>query len=323
MTQSSTPPPDGTILRPAGPPEQMDGRVVLIDDDRLRSVLDPDAPLLRLFDGAHWSEGPAWLPEPAGLVWSSIKSRQLLRWHANEDELGMVTVWQAQTEFNNGNAVDADNRLIHCEHGRRCVSRTESDGTNQVLADNYDGQRLNSPNDVILASDGVIWFTDPTFGITYDDQGYPTSPDLDHRSLYRIDPGTGTLQRMADFDEPNGLAFSPDERVLYVSDTSRDYGPGGTHHIYAFDVEPGPKLTGRREFAVIEPGIPDGFVTDQRGWIWTSSGNGAQIFHPDGTRLGQIVVPNVCANVTFGGPPFANRLFMGSENNLYAVDLSV
>ncbi|MFD4369504.1 SMP-30/gluconolactonase/LRE family protein [Rhodococcus sp. NPDC058521] len=294
---------------------------ITVHDDRMRSVLGPESRLLSLFDGARWSEGPVWRGESEVLVWSDIESRQLLCWHGSGEQLGMVTVWAAPTEFINGNAVDERGRLVHCEHGRRCVSRTETDGTITVLIEHYEGNRFNSPNDLVVADDGAIWFSDPTFGIDKAEQGYPAPPELDHRSVYRIDPSTNEVRRMVDLEQPNGLAFSPDGQTLYVSDTSREYDSGGLHDIFAFDVESGPELSGRRRFAAIEPGLPDGLAVDSHGWVWTSSASGVQVFDANSQILGVIETPHVCSNVAFGGSPFGSRVFITSAECLYAVDL--
>ncbi|MCA1791701.1 MAG: SMP-30/gluconolactonase/LRE family protein [Thioalkalivibrio sp.] len=205
-------------------------------------------------------------------------------------------------------------RLLHCEHGRRCVSRTDPDGATSVLVAHFRGRRLNSPNDLAVAADGAVWFTDPTYGIDNPRQGCPAAPELDHRSLYRFDPRTGGLARMADLRQPNGVAFAPDERTLYASDTDLD-----RHEILAFPVRADGTLGEARPFRVIEPGVPDGFCVDARGWVWTSSGSGVQVFDADGTPLGIIPTPHTCSNCTFS--PDGRRLFVTGEESLWAVDL--
>lgn len=291
------------------------GRISVLDE-RFRKVLGPDSRLLHLSDGGRWTEGPAWWPREDCLVWSDVENDSILRW----SEQGGVSVLRAPSSFANGNAVDPEGRLIHCEHGRRCISRTEDDGEVVVLVDRYEGRRFNSPNDLTVAPDGAIWFSDPTFGITNPDQGYPATPELPHRSVYRFDPADGTLLRAADFEQPNGLAFSPDGRVLYVSDTSRAKREDGLHGIYAFDVEDGRALRNRRLFREVEPGVPDGFCIDDRGWVYSSSGSGVQVFSDSGELLAHIPTPLTCSNCTFGGTN-GSRLFMTASEDLFALDL--
>ena len=240
-----------------------------------------------------------------------------MRWHEGEG----VSVLCEPSFFANGNAVDAEGRLLHCEHGRRCISRTEPGGEVVVLVDRYEGRRLNAPDDLTVGPDGAVWFSDPTYGISNPDQGYPAEPELSHRSVYRFVPEDGALLRAADFEQPNGLAFSPDGRVLYVSDTSRAEREDGTHGIYAFDVEDGKVLRNRRLFREMEPGIPDGFCVDDRGWVYSSSGIGVQVLSDEGEPLARIPTPQTsCSNCTFGGTD-GSRLFFTAGENLYAVDL--
>jgi gluconolactonase len=189
---------------------------VQIDDPRLAQVLSPDAKLLCLYEGTLHGEGTLWDPARDRLVWSDVPNRRLLAWHPD----GHVEVAIDGTYFMNGNALDAEGRLVHCEHGRRCISRSEGTGDPVPIITHFEGKRLNSPNDVTVASDGTIWFTDPTFGLLMPSQGSLMEPELDHRSVYRFDPRDGALRRMADFEQPNGLFFSPDGRTLYVSDTA-------------------------------------------------------------------------------------------------------
>ncbi|HEX6372022.1 MAG TPA: SMP-30/gluconolactonase/LRE family protein [Longimicrobium sp.] len=280
-------------------------------DPRFAEVLGGAARLLSLYDRALFSEGPVWWPAREMLVWSDIEGRRVLGWRPD----GAVEVVLDATAFNNGNAVDAEGRLLHCEHGRRCISRTGLDGVTTVLVDRYEGRRLNSPNDLAVAADGAVWFTDPTYGIENPQQGCPAEPELDHRGVYRYDPGTDDLRRMAELRQPNGIAFAPDGRVLYVSDTDLE-----RHHIVAFDVGADGALTGRRVFRTVEPGVPDGFCVDARGWVWTSSGSGVQVFSAGGEPLGTVPTPHTCSNCTFG--PDGRRLFITGEESLWAIDLA-
>ena len=318
----------GRLLRRAGPPKPA-GKFqgVQIDDPRLAEVLPPDATLLELYEGTLHGEGPVWQPArghgPGRLVWSDVPNRRLLAWHPD----GEVTVAIDGIYFINGNALEADGRLVHCEHGRRCISRSENDGEPEPIVTHYEGRRLNSPNDLVVASDGAIWFTDPTFGLLMPSQGSLAEPELDHRSVYRFDPGSGSLRRMADFEQPNGLAFSADGRTLYVSDTSLslDEIPGeqtGTQHqIETFDIAADGSLGNRRFFCHTDHGYPDGFKVDPRGWVWTTAADGIHIFAPDRTRLGYIPTPTVCSNCSFGGNG-GHRLFIAATNLLLAIDLA-
>ena len=214
--------------------------------------------------------------------------------------------------------MDRAGELIHCEHGNRRLSRTGPDGRHGAVVETYEGKRFNGPDDVICAADGALWFTDPSYGLRLPKQGVLGESDLGHRSVYRFDPASGACRRVADLGEPNGLAFAPDGRTLYVSDTSRTHGGDG-HTIYAFAVGDDQGLGDRRVFAQVEPGIPDGFRVDRRGWIWTSSEAGVQVFSDEGHRLGLIPTPQRCSNCCFG--PEERRLFVTSMQHLYAIEL--
>lgn len=314
----------GRLLRRAAPPKHVeDFAGVQIDDPRLAQVLSPDAKLLCLYEGTLHGEGTLWDPARDRLVWSDVPNRRLLAWHPD----GHVEVAIDGTYFMNGNALDAEGRLVHCEHGRRCISRSEGTGDPVPIITHFEGKRLNSPNDVTVASDGTIWFTDPTFGLLMPSQGSLMEPELDHRSVYRFDPRDGALRRMADFEQPNGLFFSPDGRTLYVSDTALSLneipGPetGKTHKIEAFDVAKDGSLSNRRFFCHTHHGYPDGFKVDARGWIWTTAGDGIHVFAPEGTQLGYFPTPEVCANCAFGGPTMT-RLFVAAKKYLLAIDLA-
>ncbi len=268
-------------------------------------------------------EGPVWHPAEGCLYWSDVPNRRLLQWHPDD---GRVTVAIDGTYFMNGNALGADGRLVHCEHGRRCISRSNSDGAVEPIVTHFEGKRLNSPNDITVAADGAIWFTDPTFGLLMPNQGSLAEPELDHRSVYRFDPASRDLRRMADFEQPNGLFFSPDGRTLYVSDTALSLneipGPetGSTHEIQAFDVAANGTLSGRRFFCHTDHGYPDGFAVDARGWVWTTAEDGIHVIAPDRTPLGYVPAPSVCSNCAFGGPGMT-RLFIAATKYLLAIDL--
>jgi gluconolactonase len=313
----------GRVLRRAGPPTPVKNFPgVQIDDPRLAAVLSPDAPLLCLYEGTLHAEGPIWVPEENSLLWSDVPNRRLLQHHPD----GEVTVAIDFTYFMNGNALDAQGRLVHCEHGRRCISRSDGRGAPEPIITHYEGKRLNSPNDITVAADGAIWFTDPTFGLLVPSQGSLAAPELDHRSVYRFDPNTSALRRMADFEQPNGLCFAPDGKTLYVSDTALSLreipGPetGRTHEIIAFDVAPDGALSNRRFFYHTDHGVPDGVKVDARGWVWTTAADGIHIIAPDRTRLGYIPTSSICANCAFGGPGMS-RLFIAASTYLLAIDL--
>lgn len=299
-------------LRPPGPPSRVeDAGAPVAYDARFAAVVGEAAQLVSLYDQALFSEGPVWWPAREMLVWSDIEGRRVLGWRAD----GAVEVVLDATPFNNGNAVDAEGRLLHCEHGRRCISRTGLDGATTVLVGRYEGRRLNSPNDLVVGPDGAIWFTDPTYGIQNPRQGCPAQPELEHRGVYRFDAASGALARMAELEQPNGIAFGPDGRVLYVSDTDLE-----RHHVLAYDVGADGALAGRRVFRTLEPGVPDGLCVDARGWVWSSSGSGVQVFSADGEPLGLIPTPHTCSNCTFG--PDGRRLFITGEESLWAIDLA-
>jgi gluconolactonase len=287
-------------------------------DPRFRELLKPGEKLERLATGAIWSEGPIYSPEDHSVIWSDIPNNRLLRWSAKEG----MSVWRQPSNFENGHYRDLEGRLLSCEHGGRCISRTEPDGSKIVLVDRYEGKRLNSPNDLVVKSDGTIWFTDPPYGILSDYEGYKAESELGDCYVFRFDPGSEELSIVTDeVVEPNGLAFSPDEKVLYVADTSAAFDPNGNHHIMAFDVVDGKKARNSRVFAVIAPGLADGFRVDIHGNIFTSSADSVQVYTSDGTHLGKILVPEKVGNLTFGGPRH-DRLYIAASSSLYALDLN-
>ena len=312
------------LLRRPGPPEKVEEFTgVQIDDERLERVIERTSPLLCLYEHAAHGEGPLWLPAQNRFIWSDIPIQRIMTWYPDD---GRVVVEIARTHFINANAIDRQGRVVHCEHGRRCISRSDGRGGAVPIVTHFEGRRLNSPNDVTVAADGAVWFTDPTFGLLMPNQGSLVEPELDHRSVYRFDPATGELRRMADFEQPNGLFFSPDGRTLYVSDTARSLGEiiGGherdTHEIIAFDVAADGTLSGRRFFLRTDHGYPDGFAVDERGWIWSSSGDGIQIYAPDRTKLGFFPTPMTPANCCFGGENM-KRFFVAAKDYLLAIDL--
>ncbi len=260
-----------------------------------------------------------WLEPSQTLVWSDIPNNRMLAWSGAH---GMTT-FRSPSHFANGNTLDLEGRIITCEHGRRCVSRTEHDGTVTVLVDRYQGRRLNSPNDVVVKSDGTIWFTDPSYGILSDCEGYKADSELDdHCYVFCFDPGTDGLRVVADtFAKPNGLAFSPDETKLFVTDTSASHDANGNHHIHVFDVTVDGRLTHGRLFAEVNPGLPDGFRLDAVGRLYVSSEDSIQVFGSHGTLLGKIPVPEKVANCVFGGTA-GNELYIVASTSLYRIRLN-
>jgi gluconolactonase len=289
-------------------------------DDRFARLPAMTAPLRKLYGGCDWAEGPAYFPAGRYLVWSDIPNNRMLRYDETDDT---VSVFRAPSNNSNGNTVDRQGRLITCEHDTRRVTRTEHDGTLTVLADNFQGKSLNSPNDVVVKSDGSIWFTDPTYGIDSDYEGHRAESEIGASYVYRIDPQSGEITVVCDdFIKPNGLAFSPDERLFYVVDTGRTHGAQNPAHMRVFDVSPEGKLSNGRVFADCTKGLFDGFRLDTAGRIWTSAGDGVHCYDPDGTLIGKILIPEAVANVCFGGPK-RDRLFICATTSLYAVRLHV
>ncbi|MFC7398353.1 SMP-30/gluconolactonase/LRE family protein [Chelatococcus sp. GCM10030263] len=287
----------------------------IINYKRFRPSIVANARLELLHTGMRWAEGPVYFADGDYLLWSDIPNNRILRWV----EGGGVTTYRYPSNNANGNTRDRQGRLITCESGGRRLTRTEYDGSVTVLADNFQGKRLNSPNDVVVRSDDTIWFTDPDYGILSDYTGDKAESELGANHVFRFDPRSGTLDTAtAEMVKPNGLAFSPDESILYVADTSISHDPAGAHHIMAWQVVDGRRLVEPRVFATIEPGVSDGFRVDTAGNIWTSAGDGVHCYAPDGELIGKIQCPEVVTNLTFGGPKH-NRLFLTCATSLYAI----
>jgi len=286
-----------------------------IHDPRFRHLVVGSAALDELYSGCRWAEGPVWFADLNCLIWSDIPNERMMRYSQDGD----VSVFRSRSDFTNGNTRDMQGRLISCQHGQRRVVRTEIDGTITVLADSFQGKRLNSPNDVVVKSDGTIWFTDPSYGIMSNYEGFKAEPEQATRNVYRLDPASGTLTAVCtDFGQPNGLAFSPDETKLYIADSASSHDPSWPRHIRVFDVRSDGTLAGGAEFCTIDKGLPDGFRLDAAGNLWSSAADGVHCFSPEGGLLGKILVPQCVANVTFGGLR-RNRLFITATQSLYAV----
>jgi gluconolactonase len=294
-----------------------DSRIEIIDAGFVRYRINT-AKVERIATGMRWAEGPVWFGDGRYLLWSDIPNNRLMKW---EESSGAVSVFRSPSNFSNGNTRDRQGRLITCEHDTRRVTRTEYDGTVTVLADAYDGKRLNSPNDVVCRGDGSIWFTDPPFGILGNYEGHVATPELPTH-VYRLDPGTRRLTVVAaDINRPNGLAFSPDESRLYVIEA------GTTPRVIrAYDVlDNGVRLGGAKVLITAEAdGTPDGMRVDVDGNLWVGWGMGSEqldgvaIINPDGRIIGRIHIPERVANVCFGGLR-RNRLFMAASTSVYSL----
>ena len=277
-------------------------------DDRFRRTGGDDW-VECLYTGCRWTEGPAYFPAGRYLVFSDIPNDRILRWDETSNTVG---VFRQPARYSNGHTVDRQGRLVSCEQGPRRVTRTEHDGSVTVLTDNWDGKRLNSPNDIVERADGSLWFTDPSYGIDTSYEGYQADSEIGACYVFRLDPASGELRVVADdFDRPNGLAFSADERTLYIVDSRRQ-------HMRIFQVTDDSTLIGGEVFATCDAGNFDGIRLDASGRIWAAAADGLHCFDPDGTLLGKLHIPEVVANFTFGGAK-RNHLFICATSSLYAI----
>lgn len=285
-------------------------------DPRFDSLVPGIAQLYRLTSGCLWAEGPVYRADVDLLIWSDIPNNRMLC-----HQHGHTFTFRSPSNYSNGNTKDNYGRLVSCEHGGRRVTRTEADGSITVLADSYQGKHLNSPNDVVVKSDGSIWFTDPSYGILTDYEGYRAEPEQEGCFVFRLDVD-GTLTVVADdFVKPNGLAFSPDERYLYVADSGRSHDDNAPHHLRWFEVN-GDKLGKGDVLTDVSPGVPDGFRVDVDGNLWVGAGDGVHCYDATGQLLGKILVPEITANVTFGGTR-NTTLFMTATTSVYAMKLAI
>ncbi|MDE0523393.1 MAG: SMP-30/gluconolactonase/LRE family protein [Boseongicola sp.] len=275
-----------------------------------------NAPVKQLATGFDWVEGPVWFGDAGCLLFSDIPNNRIMRWTPGSG----VTTFRRPSNYSNGHTRDREGRLVSCEHGARRVTRTEHDGQITVIADGFEGRRLNSPNDVVVKSDGTIWFTDPHYGIMTNYEGYAAEQELPC-NMYRVDPATGHMDAMVtDANCPNGLAFSPDESRLYMADTGRMFSDD-PQHIRAFDVGSDDRLTGGNVFHVIDPGCSDGLRTDVDGNLWSSAADGVHCISPNGDLLGKILVPELVSNVCFGGRA-KHELYITATTSIYRVTLN-
>jgi gluconolactonase len=275
------------------------------NEAEFRKCIPADATLKKIAGDFKFTEGPVWVPEKGGyLIFSDIPANHLVKWDSKDG----ATIFREDSHNSNGNTIDRKNRLLTAEHSGRRVSLTEKNGEIKTVVSEYDGKKFNSPNDVVVKSDGTIWFTDPDYGLGNNKKELPGN------FVYRFDPKTKKLVTVAeDFKMPNGLCFSPDEKKLYIADS------GKPHHIRVFDVQKDGTLANGKIFCVIDNGVPDGIRCDKKGRIWSSAGDGVHIFAPDGSLIGKILVPETPANLCFGGKD-GKTVFITARTSLYAIE---
>ncbi|MEX0350864.1 MAG: SMP-30/gluconolactonase/LRE family protein [Paracoccaceae bacterium] len=291
-----------------------------VTDPRFEECFIGHVRVERLWTGARWTEGPVWFAAGRYLLWSDIPNNRIMRFDETD---GSVSVFREPSNNSNGHTIDRQGRLISCEHLTRRVTRTEFDGSVTVIADRYQGKRLNSPNDVVVKSDGSIWFTDPSYGIMMDYEGERAESEIGACHVYRVDPQNGDVRIAADdYVKPNGLAFSPDESVLYIADTGVTHTPGGPAHIRKHRVAADGSLSGGDVIADCSNGVFDGFRLDRAGRIWSSAADGVHCLTQEGELIGKVLIPEMVSNVCFGGPKL-NRLFITGTTSLYSVFLNV
>lgn len=288
-------------------------------DDSFAELIAPGEELHHLADGFLWAEGPVHVPEESALYWSDVRRNRRMRL---DETTGVVSEHERPANFCNGHTIDRAGVVVACEQGPRRVVRWWPDGRREVIADRFDGKRLNSPNDVVAAGDGSIWFTDPTYGIDSDDEGYLAESEIGSSNVYRVDADTGVVTaQVTDMVRPNGLAFSLDEALLYVSDTGASHVEDGPRHIRVYDIGAGGVIGGGAVWGTCPEGVFDGFRLDTVGRIWASGAQGVHCFRPDGSLLGTIRLPEVCANVEFGAAD-RQTLYMTANTSLYSLRLA-
>ncbi len=286
--------------------------------DEFERLLGSTRELTQVASGMAFCEGTHWVAEGSYLVWSDIPNNRIMRWSESDG----ASIFREPCGNTNGHTTDLEGRILSCETSGRRVSRTEPDGSVVTVADRYRGGRLTSPNDIVVKSDGTIWFTDPDYGALHPELGHGRGPEQDRNRLYMQTPATGELVAVnEDFDKPNGLAFSPDESVLYVGDTGRTHGEFRPHRVMAFDVSTHNTLSNPRVFADVDPWVPDGMRVDVDGNLFVSAGDGIQCFNPSGDLIGKIHTPEVAANCSFGMSD-RQTLFIAATSSVWSIDLN-
>ncbi|WP_297118556.1 SMP-30/gluconolactonase/LRE family protein [Thalassospira sp.] len=287
-------------------------------DDRFRDLVLPNVRLRKISGGHLWTEGPVWFPAHQCLLFSDIPNQKIFRWMCD----GSVNEFRDHSDFANGNTRDMNGCLVTCQHGSRTVTRTEHNGKITTLADGFEGRRLNSPNDVVVKTDGSIWFTDPTYGILSNYEGYKATPEQEFNNVFRLEPETGIVESVAqDFRQPNGLAFSNDEKLLYVTESGSSHDATIPAVIRVYDVVGESALGNGRDFAEIDNGLPDGLRVDCYGNVWSSAADGVHCFDPGGKLLGKVLVPETVSNLTFGGAR-GNELMITATSSVYAIHVN-
>lgn len=287
--------------------------------DEFKRMLGPAPELKLLSSDFKFAEGVCWVERGQFLVVSDFPNNRIMKWSPHEG----LSVFRQPSDTANGNTVDLEGHVLSCLTRGRAVVRQEHDGSLTTVADRFRGSRLTSPNDIVVKSDGAIWFTDPDYGFLCPEFGHGDKPEQDRNRVYRVAPETGEITSVCeDFDKPNGIAFSPDESVLYVGDTGRTHGEFRAHQLMAFDVTPdGAGLTNPRVFAVIEPWVPDGFRVDVQGNVFVTAGDGVQVFNPAGEMLGKILTPESAGNCSFGMSD-RQTLFIGATSSVWSLRLN-
>lgn len=294
----------------------MPGEHYEIHDPRFRGLIHKNANIDLLWEGGRWCEGPAYLAAGKYLIWSDIPNDRTMRW---DECSGTVSVFEHNCRNQNGHTVDRQGRLVSCEHRGRQVSRIDHDGSLTILADRYDGKRFNSPNDVVVKTDGTVWFTDPSYGIDSEYEGDQSPSEIGARNVYRISTSGEVTCVATDLVQPNGLAFSPDESLLYIADTGQTHVPDCTPRIRSYPVQDGGTALGDgKDLIESDAGLFDGFRVDTNGSIWTSAGDGVHCYSAEGDLLGKILIDEVVANVTFGGIK-RNRLFICATTTMRSI----
>ncbi|WP_456269291.1 SMP-30/gluconolactonase/LRE family protein [Kushneria sp. AK178] len=300
-----------------------DAPAVVAETPGFAELIDDDADIQRLYDGAKWSEGPLALPD-GSVIWSDIKNNRVMIWREGEE----VREWLRPAQFHNGHTLDHEGRVIAASHGKRAVERQDDNGEWEILVDLEGENKLNSPNDLVVDRQGRIWFTDPTFGIDQPEEGYGGRSVTGGEYVYRFDPKNDELTRLETpaVKTPNGLAFSPGEDTLYIADSERGHDRDDdslNHHIVAYDVSDDGALSNERVFVEVSPGVPDGIKVDERGNVWSSSDSGLQVFNPDGERLGRVDLPERTANLAFAEHDGQHYLFVTATSSLYRVPVNI